>query len=194
MRLLVGLGLVVAVASVLPAAATANYDVFDTETMNDVSALGLEIPYTGGAARVFNVGFDTSPFGLDPGENGPHPANYNGCSETPAVYAGRTGWVRFNPGVDGRIHVLVNTPTFDSIVWIREAREAAWKTTIFSDTQGHENNCSDLNNGPGPDETIFPTVPGSTPAKKEFVYFVQVGGKCSGGPETCLPNSAVARR
>lgn len=176
----------------LPSAATANYDVFDSETMNDVSTVGQEIPYTGGAPRVFSISFDTASFGLDPGENASGP-NFNGCSGPSAVFAGRTGWVRFNPGVDGHIHVLANTPGFDSIVWIRMAREAAWKTTIFTDLLGHDNNCSDFNNGPGADETIYP-YPGSVfpLAEKEFVYFVQVGGKCSGGPATCTNESLPA--
>jgi hypothetical protein len=172
-----------------PACAAANFDVFDSETMNDVSALGQEIPYTGGAPRVYTLTFDTAGFGLDPGENGASP-NYDGCLDTPVVFAGKTAWVRFNPGVDGTIHVLANTPGYDSIVWIKEAREASWKTTILSDLLGHDANCSDLNDGVGSDETILPYPGGSaTLARKEFVYFVQVGGKCSGGPETCTNES-----
>jgi hypothetical protein len=174
-----------ALCAAYPSAASASYDFFDDETLNDLNAFGQEVPYTSGAARVFTASFDTAPFSLEPTEGDDGPGNLNGCLETPAVFAGRTAWARFDPAVDGQLHVVAQTPGYDSIVWIREARQAPWGATTFSDVRGRPNNCSDINNAAGDEETIFT-------ASETNVYYVQVGGKCpNGGDRTMCGDAAV---
>jgi hypothetical protein len=168
---------VVALLMAVPAGAVASYDNLDEETLNDVNSFGQEVPYTSGQARQFTASFDTSGFTLQPGE-GDETGNVNGCRETEGdVFAGKTGWVRFNPDVAGKLHVIAQTPSYDSIVWIRESRETGWKTASFSDVRG-PNNCSDVNDVPGDEETTFTGL-------ADRVYFVQVGGKCAGGRASC---------
>src|SRR4051794_13407665 len=114
------LGVMIAVALLAPASAVANadYDLIGKETFNDVNAMGQEVPYSSSSARQFDVSFDTSAYGIESGESvdGNSP---NGCSKNPAAhYSGRSGWVRFNPAVAGKIEVRAHTPTYDSIVYI----------------------------------------------------------------------------
>lgn len=178
-----------------PAAAIAgtDYDTFDAVTLNEVDGLGNEIPYVGGPQQWNTPTMDTSTFTLQAGEaDPPGPTNLNGCSDTPsAVYAGRTAWVRFNPGVDGKIHVRVSTPGYDSVLMVRGAAESTWGNAQFSDLPGHYQDCSDANDGPGA-EAVGCAVPTPTcqyPVQAQFVYFVQVGGKCPGEPSTCAPEN-----
>jgi len=162
-------------------AAGANYDTFDDETLNDLNAFG-EVPYVSGAPRQFTTPqLDTTSFTIQSGENASGANNVNGCLKpSGAVFAGKTAWVRFNPGVAGEIRAIAQTPGYDSIIMLREGREAAFRTATFSDVRGRDNNCSDINNAAGDEETVIT-------AKAENVYYVQVGGKCPtpNNPATC---------
>jgi len=166
---------------------TGSPDGFEANTLNDVSG-STEIPYTASAVRQFDTGsFNTSAYGMDGNEDDPNVSqNLNGCVKAggTAVFAGRTAWFRFNPGVDGKISVLAGTPGYDSILFVREAREATWGTTSFSDLRGRDFTCADVALGNG-DEQVQ-----NFPATADKVYYVQVGGKCplDGGtstPTTC---------
>jgi hypothetical protein len=161
-----------------PAAGAAGFDDFDRETVNDRDPFGREVPYDSAEARQFTVSFPTADFGLQPGE-GDEAGNLNGCVKPGgvAVFAGRTGWVRFNPGVDGRLSAVAQTG-YDSVVWIREAREAEWMTQTFSDVRGRDNNCSDLNEAAGDEQTELHAAAANA-------YYVQVGGKCPEGRASC---------
>lgn len=165
-------------ALVLPAVAAASYDRFDDETVNDLNSFGQEVPYESGAPRQFTATFDSSAFTLEPGE-GEETGNLNGCLKPEGVvYGGRTGWVRFNPGVAGRLHAIAQTPGYDSVIWIREGREAAFRTASFSDVRGRSQTCADVNAVAGDEEAQLD-------ATAEHVYYVQVGGKCPAGRESC---------
>jgi hypothetical protein len=171
-------------ASLAPAApAGANFDIFESETLNDLNSFGQEIPYVSGAPRQFTTAsFDTSTFGLDSTEDSTAAGqNLNGCLKTGGpVFGGRTAWARFNPGVDGQIRAQAQTPGYDSIVWIREAREVAWGTTTFSDVRGRSNGCTDTFTSDGNEETALH-------ASADMAYYVQVGAKCAGDATTCNP-------
>jgi hypothetical protein len=182
-----------------PAGSTGSPDAFEANTLNDTSG-GVEVPYVSSAVRQFDSGtFNTSAYTVEGTEDASSSSlNLNGCLEGgSALYAGRTAWFRFNPGVDGTISVLAGTPGYDSVLFLREAREAAWGTTTFSDVRGRDFDCSDVADGAG-DEQIAGYA-----AKAGSVYYVQVGGKCplSGGvstPTTCrddaVPGGATTIR
>jgi hypothetical protein len=161
------------------AATGGNYDAFDAVTLNDVDAAGAEIPYSGGARQFDSQVFDTTTFTLEAGENGPG-SSLNDCvtPDSTVEYAGRTGWVRFNPGVNGRIDVRAVTPGYDSILVVRTAAEVAWGSATLAHLQGLEA-CADQTATAG-DEVVT-----GFPVEADRVYYVQVGGLCAGGPTTC---------
>lgn len=162
------------------APAHANFDVFDNETLTPLDSFGNEVAYAGGATKTFTTPtFSTAGFGLDQGENNAQQPNFNGCAESPPVYGGKTAWARFDPAVNGRIYVDAITPGYDSIVWIREAGQKPWKSTFFSDLVGNFQDCADAVNAAGSEKTQ------ALSARADRAYYVQVGGKCAGGPETC---------
>jgi hypothetical protein len=160
------------------AASGTDYDSFDAVTLNDVSTSGGELPYVGGTRDFESTIFDTSTFTLQPGEESPS-GGLQACPTSAGVtYVGRTGWVRFNPGSNGRIHVLAETPTYDSVLIVRPASESPWHTATFSQLVSSAA-CSDQSTGPG-DEAVS-----GVPVTGDRVYYVQVGGRCAGGPDTC---------
>lgn len=178
----VPLVLAVAAAQCLPlveAAATSgtDYDSFDAVTLNDVGPGGLELPYTGGRRDFVTPTFDTGAFTLQ-AEELASDGGLHGCpTATGTSYAGRTGWVRFDPGVDGRIQVVAETPGFDAVLVVRSAPDATWGTTGPAGASSVA--CSDRVAGPG-EETVA-----DVPVTGDRVYFAQVGGRCAGGPATC---------
>jgi hypothetical protein len=156
-----------------------DYDAFDGVTLNDVNGAGDEIAYSGGIRQFDSLVFDTSTFTLQPGEN-ESGGSLNACA-TPAptgVHAGRTGWLRFNPGANGRIDVLAETPGYDSVLMVRSATEVPWRTATFSQLEGLDA-CANKTAAPG-DEVVT-----GFPVAADRVYYVQVGGVCAGGPATC---------
>jgi hypothetical protein len=165
-----------------PSAASASYDFFDDETLNDVNVFGQEIPYESGAPRVFTASFDTSDFTLEAGEDDDSPDSYNTCVKPPVnpfTWGGRTAWARFDPGVAGELHAVAETPGYDSIIWIREARQAPWGATTFTDLSGRAPaGCGDSNLAAG-NEEVFSS------ANAANAYYIQVGGKCPGDRTTC---------
>src|SRR4051794_40902873 len=148
---------IVALALLAPASALADYDRIGQGTFNDVNAMDQEVPYSSSSARQFDVSFDTSGYGIEPGESVAGNST-NACYKNPAThYSGRSGWVRFNPGVAGKIEVRAHTPTYDSIVYITESfgdSKPAWKSDTIADAQGPAF-CSDETAGPGDEVTAF---------------------------------------
>lgn len=173
-----GVLLAVLALAVTPATASASYDTFDQQTVNDVNSFGQEVAYASGDPRQFTASFDSSAYTLQAGE-GDEAGNLNGCLKPDgAVFAGRTAWVRFNPAVAGRLHAIAQTPGYDSVIWIREGRESEWKTASFSDVRGRAQTCADVNATAGDEEAQLD-------AAADRVYYVQVGGKCLAGRESC---------
>lgn len=173
-----------------PAAAIAgsDYDLFDAVTVNEVDEQGNEIAYLGPAKQWNTPAIDTSAFGIEDGESNAV-GNLNGCLEDPPVFAGRTAWVRFNPGVDGSIYVRAFTPGYDSVLMVRPATEAPWGASQFGDLRVPGADCSDVSDAAGDESVGYCADPNPNcerfPVVAQRVYFVQVGGKCPGGPETC---------
>jgi hypothetical protein len=166
--------------SMIGAGATSgtDYDSFDAVTLNDVGADGAEIPYTGGARDFTSAAFDSSAFNLDTGEAASSGGLHSCATPTGVSYAGRTGWVRFNPGVDGRVSVVAETPSHDSVLVIRSAVETPWRATPQMQLESPVA-CADRTPGAG-DESVT-----DVPVTGDRIYFVQVGGKCTGAASTC---------
>ena len=172
-------GVLVAVLAFLlsVAPARADFDFFDSETLNDRDAGGNEVPYTAAAERVFATPeFDTAGFTFEEGENAESP-NYSGCVEPPTVFGARTAWVRFDPDVAGAITATAETPTYDSIIWVREAAQVPWGSATFSSLTG-AHQCSDAVDMQG-NETV------TMPAVGDRVYYVQVGVACPTDRTSC---------
>lgn len=155
-----------------------DFDAFNAVTFNEVDGSGFDVPRT--TAATLQASFDTSGYGLQDGENEAAP-NYNGCSEQPPVFAGRTAWVRFTPGVAGTLFVGAITSSYDSVLMVRRGLAlplgASGQFSVLSGAQ----DCSDANNGAG-NEGIgnFPVVASAT-------YYVQVGPKCTDGRPCTAP-------
>jgi hypothetical protein len=167
-----------------------DFDTFDAVTLNAVDGNGTEIPQLD--ADQLDAGpFDTSTFTVQAGESGTT-NNVNGCARADGSgfdFAGRTAWVRFDPGVAGTIAVRAFTPGYDSVLAVREATQAPWHLTQLADLPGHNVDCSNSTSGPGDEAVGYCAVPNPEchgfPVEAQFAYYVQVGGKCPGGPETC---------
>lgn len=160
------------------ALAGSDYDTFGAVTLNDVSAAGIEVPYIGGRRDFASSTFDTGAFTLQPEEAGSGGGLHGCLTPSGPVYAGRTGWVRFNPGTDGRIVVVAETPGYDSVLAVRSGPESAWGAAGLADA-GATVSCSDQVAGAGA-ETVTDLA-----VSADRVYYVQVGGRCSGDASTC---------
>ncbi|MCK9823118.1 hypothetical protein NOCD_06460 [Nocardioides cavernae] len=160
------------------AASGTDVDSFDGVTLNDTDGAGREVPYVGGPRDFDSPAFDTGAFSLQ-AEELASGGGLHGCL-TPSgpVYAGRTGWVRFDPGASGRIEVVAETPGYDSVLVVRSAADAAWGSTRLADA-GTTVSCVDRVTDAG-DEAVTGVA-----VTADRVYFVQVGGRCASGPETC---------
>jgi hypothetical protein len=177
-------GLITAMVQVVPtdasfAVSDGNYDGFDSVTLNDVDGAAAEIPYVGPARQFESLVFDTSTFTLEAGENDTA-GSLNSCVKPgpTVVYAGRTGWVRFNPGVNGRIDVLAETPGYNSVLMVRTALDVPWHAATFGYLQGLQACADQMGSSGNEGVTGFPVT-------ADRVYYVQVGGVCAGGPATC---------
>ncbi len=137
-----------------------------------------EVPYVG-PARTFESGeTDTSAFTWDPGEGeGTAPPAQCVLPGPTAVYAARTAWFRFDPGVSGRIDVTATT-SFDAVLAVRPARQVPWRSATFADL-AEPVQCADAVAGAG--DEVVPDVR----VAADRVYFVQVGSRCPGDPSTC---------
>ena len=157
-----------------------DFNSFNAVTFNEVDGSGFDVPRT--TAATLQASFDTTGYGLQDGEYDAAP-NYNGCSETPPVFAGRTAWVRFTAGVTGTLFVGAITSSYDSVLMVRKGVAlplgASSQFTVLSGAQ----DCSDANNGAG-NEGVgnFPVVASGT-------YYVQVGPKCTDGRPCTDPGS-----
>ncbi len=160
------------------AASGTDVDSFDAVTLNDVDGAGREVPHVGGPRDFDSPAFDTSAFTLQ-AEEVASGGGLHGCL-TPLgpVYAGHTGWLRFDPGMSGRIEVVAETPGYDSVLVVRSAADAGWGSTSLADA-GTTVSCVDRVPGAGDEAATGVAVTG------DRVYFVQVGGRCAAGPDTC---------
>lgn len=155
-----------------------DYDTFGAVTLNDVSGSGAEVPHGGAARELVSGSFDTSAFTLQAAEAGSAGGLHGRLTPSGPVYAGRTGWVRFDPGVSGRIDVVAETAGYDSVLVVRSAADSGWGSTSLADAATTVS-CVDGVPGAGDEAAAGVAVTG------DRVYFVQVGGRCAGGPETC---------
>lgn len=160
------------------AASGTDYDSFDAVTLNDVTTAGDEVPYAGGVRDFDSPVFDTSTFTLQPGEVASDGGLHSCATASGVTYAGRTGWVRFNPGTNGRIDVVAETPGYDSVLVVRSSTELRWATASLSQLDS-STTCADRITGAG-DEVVA-----GMPVAGDRVYYVQVGGRCSGTQTTC---------
>jgi hypothetical protein len=128
-------------------------------------------PYVGGADLVLeSATFDPTSFTLQPGEG--FPDARNACLGSGGVSrAGKTGWIKFDPDVDGRIYAQAITPGYDSVLLVRNAQDHPTNGTVLTETTTGE--CSDAVVGAG----IETTAPESIAAGRS--YYVQVGPKCT---------------
>ncbi len=131
-------------------------------------------PYTGGANLVLeSTTFNPTNFSLQAEESGA-PA-MNACQklvgDTVVVSrADKTGWITFDPDVDGRVYAMAITPGYDSVLLTRNAQDHPTNgTTLAESTTGE---CKDVD-GHG----IETTAPETITAGRTF--YVQVGPKCT---------------
>ena len=165
-------------APTTPTVTGSDFNTFNAVTFNAVDAAGVEVPYVGGQ-QTFEVAFDTSGYTIQPGESGSSP-NYNGCIGSPTVYAGRTAWVRFTPGVSGKLFAQAITSSYNSVLIVhRGARTALGGTDQFSILQGSLD-CSNANEPQAGNEGI-----GNVVLDTSHTYWLQVGGRCASTPATC---------
>jgi hypothetical protein len=68
---------------------------------------------------------------------------------------------------------------------IRPAQQTTWANATFSDLQQVGEDCKDADTDDGSEAITGYRVAGSR------VYYVQVGSKCSSGPDTCPSNSVA---
>ena len=165
--------------SMIGAGATSgtDYDSLDAVTLNDVGADGAEIPYAGGVRDFTSDAFDSSAFTLDSGEAASSGGLHSCATSAGVSYAGRTGWVRFNPGINGQVSVVAETPGYDSVLVVRAAAETPWRTATSAQLESAAA-CSDRTPGAG-NESVM-----DLPVAGDRVYFVQVGGRCAAA-STC---------
>ena len=155
-----------------------NPDDFDAVSLLAPPGATSEVPYVG-PTHTFESGvFDTSGFSWGPGEgDGTAPPAQCVLPGPTAVYAGRTAWHRFDPGVSGRIEVTATT-AFDAVLAVRPARQVSWRSATFADLVAPVT-CVDSVPGAGAE------VVSDVRVAADRVYFVQVGSRCAGGPSTC---------
>lgn len=172
---------VVAAQSILMIGAGAttgtDYDSLDAVTLNDVGVDGAEIPYAGGVRDFTSAAFDSSAFTLDSGEAASSGGLHSCATPAGVSYAGRTGWVRFNPGINGQVSVVAETPGYDSVLVVRATAETPWRTATSAQFESAAA-CSDRTSGAG-NESVM-----DLPVTGDRVYFVQVGGRCAAA-STC---------
>ena len=155
-----------------------NPDTFDAVSLVAPPGATTDTPYVG-PARTFESGaIDTSGFAWDPGEaDGTAPPAQCVLPGPTAVYAARTAWFRFDPGVSGRIDVTA-TSAFDAVLAVRPARQVSWGAGTFADLMGPVQ-CADGVAGAG--DEMVPEVR----VAADHLYYVQIGSRCPGGPSTC---------
>ncbi|MBF4765212.1 hypothetical protein ISU07_18935 [Nocardioides islandensis] len=187
----------------VPPADNALYDTFDAVTVNPVVG-GVEQQVTGFLDVTATI--DTSTFSVQSLESDEHapPAtlNRNGCSQSPPSYAGRTAWIRFNPGGKGVLKVRAVT-SYDAVLMVREGTDRPFGQTSLTNLDGHSSDCSNQNANPTGGAEQVSTDPstcvtaGCFVVSPDFNYFIQVGGRCpevSPGvtsPSTCDPPTGV---
>ncbi len=77
--------------------------------------------------------------------------NKTGCGATPPYWGGRSGWVRFDSAVSGRLRVDITTGGYDPIVVIWNAPSAPLGTTSFANMANQD--CNAVRTDAG--ESIF---------------------------------------
>lgn len=148
-----------------------DYDTFGAVTL---AYDGTGSPYVGGVDVVLESATFTpdDTYSLEAGEGGANARN--ACQKivgnaVAVVRAGRTGWVKFDPDVSGRVYTRAITPGYDSVLLTRTAEDDP--TTTLTQTVTSE--CRDEVVGGG-NETTAPVAI----AAGESLY-VQVGPKCT---------------
>jgi hypothetical protein len=162
------------------AAAPSAYDLFDAQTLTSGDAPLV----TGAVTELITPEFDNSNDTLQAGET-TNPVAAPACAEDANPndnhWGAKTAWVRFNPGVAGNITARSITPTYDSIVWVRETTgKPGFGSATFSDLGRAD--CSDSISGAG-DEGIG-TVMHATP---DHAYYLEVAARC--GTKSASPCS-----
>jgi hypothetical protein len=173
-----GLGLI-AVAAVLallaPAAARAQYDAFDTQTLN-ADGGGNEVPYAGGAPLARAVPFNNSLYTTQAVEGGDGQGNSTGCVAGPndVFWGAKTGWVRFVPAAAGTLQVTA-TSAHDVILWAWRGpnRPRSLGLTAFTELQNLT--CNNAVQGSG-GETI-----GNLRLEPNVPVHVEVASLCARG-------------
>ena len=109
--------LVLALALPATAGADPNYDAFDAASFSD-GANGLETAYTSAERLQVAAEYNSQNYTLDASEL--PPTDRTGCGRPGGGFdvGGRSGWVRFLPGVAGTVRYDVGTPAFRSIVQV----------------------------------------------------------------------------
>ena len=170
--------LLLCVAATAPVgeASAQSYDPFDERTLNAVGGDGQEIPVApSGQIVQLSEAFDSSGYTTQSGEAG-NTGNQTGCARGPnsVAWGGRTSWVRFVSRVDGVAFVRAETPTYDSVLWIREGPFLPRGASTFADLVNRD--CIDAVSGAGGEQIPSFRV---TPNR---VMHVQVAGLCAVAP------------
>src|SRR3954454_16237418 len=107
--------LVLALAWPATASADPNYDAFDAASFSD-GATGLEMAYTSAERLQVAAEYNSKNYTLDATEL--PPTDRTGCGLPGGGFdvGGRSGWVRFLPGVAGGVRSDVSTPAHRSVV------------------------------------------------------------------------------
>lgn len=124
-----------------PAAHAADADMQNAVTLNQLDGFGNEIPITAGG--VYSVSYDTTNYTLQAGE-----APRTGCEG----FGNRTAWVRFVPGVRGRLMVTASA-AYDVMLFSYFTTTQLGETA-FDEVNLKTDNCNNATTGPN--ETNMP--------------------------------------
>ncbi|HUR86717.1 MAG TPA: thrombospondin type 3 repeat-containing protein [Solirubrobacteraceae bacterium] len=165
-------------------------DALDSETLNSRDANGNEIPLTPASTVVLERTFDSANFTtteLNPDRTG---CSLGGGQFT---FGGRTGWVRFLPGVAGRVKIEVTTTTYDAIGHAWDAPNIPFNqhATAPGDLVD-KYNCADQVHAPGTEIVLNGLQPQARITPGRPVH-VQTLSFCGTGPDrpTACPNPDV---
>ena len=174
-------------ALALPATAAAdpNYDAFDAASFSD-GANGLETAYTSAERLQVAAEYNSQNYTVDATEL--PPTDRTGCGRPGGGFdvGGRSGWVRFLPGVAGTVRYDVGTPAYRSIVQVWTSDTALRGVVRPSNAPPTFVNvdCNSANTQIGGQYLTVRAVPGKP-------LWVQTLGYCGFGPsaDAACPNN-----
>jgi hypothetical protein len=168
------------------APASADYDTFDSETLNSTDASGNELPFAPSSQTVLTTpDLNTATFTVQNGEQTNDGRDMTGCVLGPGSvsWGGRTAWVRFVPKVYGTFVVDAQTLSndYDVILWMRDGPAAPRGTTPVGDIGVVNRSCIDAIHVGGSEKLQGPSLK-IDQSNLGRTFWFQTAGLCASGP------------